>query len=52
MLKCLKCRCKFEVEEDDDGYPVSTKLCYNCFEEGVEDFEEKRRERIALANEY
>lgn len=42
-----------EIHEDDFGeYAVNTKLCYDCFEEGVEEHEEKKRERIARENEY
>lgn len=37
--------------DDDDEFP-QTKLCYNCFEDGVEEYEIKRRERIARKNEY
>lgn len=45
---CKKCGVRFEVEDDEE----QTKLCYHCFEDSVEEFEEKRRERIARENEY
>lgn len=47
---CRKCRRPYVEDEDDDGY--RTGLCYECFEEGVEEYEIKRRERIARENEY
>lgn len=54
--KCLKCGNLFvpEIADGADGeqYEVNTKLCYTCFEDGVEDFEEKRRERIARESEH
>lgn len=56
LLKCKKCGDSFKVEyeEDADGneYPVSLNLCYHCFEDGVEEYEIRRRERIARENEY
>ena len=45
-----KCRRPYFEDEDDDEY--GTGLCYHCFEEGVEEYEERRRERIARENEY
>ena len=47
---CKKCNRPYQDDPDDDGH--GTKLCYECFEESLEDFEEKRRERIARSNEY
>lgn len=47
---CRKCRRPYHEDEDDDGF--ETGLCYECFEGGLEDFEERRRQRIAEANEY
>lgn len=56
MFKCIRCGCNFQPEyvEDADGeeYAVSVHLCYHCFEEGVEEHEERKRERIARENEY
>lgn len=53
MLKrCAKCGDKFEPEEDDDGEIIQDKLCYHCFEDGVEEHEIRKRERIARENEY
>jgi len=39
-----------EPEEGDENY--GTSQCYHCFCKGVEEYEEKRRERIARENEY
>jgi hypothetical protein len=36
--------CEIETGQD--------KLCYECFEASLEEYEEKRRERIAISNEY
>jgi protein-arginine kinase activator protein McsA len=47
---CKKCRQPYEDDEDADEY--GTGLCYHCFEESLEELEERRRERIARANEY
>jgi len=49
--KCMRCGDMFEPEEIEDGW-FQDKLCYHCFEEGVEEHEERRRERIARENEY
>lgn len=48
--RCRKCRQPFVCDEDDDEY--GTGLCYWCFEGGVEEHEERRRQRIAEQNEY
>lgn len=47
---CKKCRRPHRADEDGDE--IGTGLCYECFEEGVEEAEERRRERIARGNEY
>ena len=47
---CKKCQRAYVEDEDDDGF--GTGLCYDCFEDGVEEAEIRRRERIARANEY
>lgn len=47
---CKKCRCRYAEHEGDDEF--GTGLCYECFEEGVEGADIKRRERIARENEY
>jgi len=55
-FRCVKCGVMFapDYDEDEHGneFIVSTKLCYYCFEDGVEEAEERRRERIARNNEY
>lgn len=48
--KCRKCQRLYEDDDRDDNY--ETGLCYACFEDGVEDYEERRRERIARENEW
>ena len=53
MFVCQKCHREFLPEQDDDEFEFSqTKLCYECFEASLEDYEERRRERIARQNEY
>lgn len=53
VLRCKKCQCRYQEEHsDDDDLSIGTGLCYHCFEEGVEEYEEKRRRRIAEQNEY
>ena len=47
---CKSCRRKFVDDEDNDGY--GTGLCYECFEDELENYEEKQRRRIAEQNEY
>ena len=47
---CKKCRLPYHEDEDDDEF--GTGLCYHCFEEGIEEYEERRRRRIAEQNEY
>lgn len=49
-LDCQRCGRKFLFDEDDEE--AQRKLCYDCFETSLEEFEEKRRERIARENEY
>lgn len=48
--KCKRCQTPYVDDEDDDGY--GTGLCYHCFEDSLEEYEEMRRDRIARANEY
>lgn len=48
--QCKKCRRHYRDDEGGDEY--GTGLCYECFEEGVEEAEIRRRERIARENEY
>ena len=50
MERCKRCGDSYHDDEDDDGY--ETGLCYRCFEDSLEEYEEKRRERIARENEY
>lgn len=47
---CKKCRGPYAEDESDDSF--GTGLCCDCFEDGVEDAEIRRRERIARQNEY
>ena len=47
---CRRCHEEFYSEEGDDNH--GTKLCYFCFEESLEEFEENRRRKIAERNEY
>lgn len=52
--KCQKCGDFFEPEwigSEEQGF-LQAKLCYDCFEDSLEDFEENKRERIARSNEY
>ena len=48
--RCRKCGIRFEQECNDINY--NTKMCYECFEAGLGEYEEKKRERIARENEY
>jgi hypothetical protein len=48
--RCRKCERRYVDDEDDDGF--ETGLCYECFETGLEDYEENRRRKIAERNEY
>lgn len=48
--KCRKCKLPYREEPDDDAF--ETGLCYHCFEDSLEDYEERRRQRIAEQNEY
>lgn len=56
-VKCLRCDKAF-VPEVIEGYYgsvsefIQDKLCYHCFEEGLEEWEERRRRKIAERNEY
>lgn len=38
--------------DDEDADEHGTGLCYHCFEDGVEEAEERRLRRIAEQNEY
>jgi len=54
MLKCQRCGGAFKAEwigDDDNGF-LQDKLCYDCFEDSLEEYEERKRERIARKNEY
>jgi len=48
--RCKKCGCEAECDYDDEC--EGTNLCYRCFEDGVEEAEERRLRRIQEANEY
>ena len=47
---CKRCRERYHEDEDDDHF--ESGLCYHCFEDVLEDWEERKRERIARQNEY
>lgn len=47
---CRKCRRLYFDDEDNDEF--ETGLCYQCFEDGLEEHEERKRRRIAEQNEY
>jgi formylmethanofuran dehydrogenase subunit E len=49
-IRCQNCGEYFLNDEDHPEY--GKKLCYYCFEDGLEDHEERKRERIARENEY
>lgn len=49
-LRCSQCRRYYEEDEGDDCF--GTGQCYICFEEGLEEYEIRKRERIARQNEY
>jgi hypothetical protein len=50
MDVCKQCHLKFHDDEDDDGF--KTGLCFRCFEDSLEEYEERRRRKIAERNEY
>lgn len=50
METCKRCKLQYRDDEGDDGF--ETGLCYQCFEEGLEEYEEARRRKIAERNEY
>lgn len=52
MHKCQRCGEQVLPDLDDDGEIMSNKLCYHCFEDALEEHEERKRERIARENEY
>lgn len=47
---CEECKRPSVCEDRDEN--AGTGLCYDCFEAAVEAADERRRERIARANEY
>ena len=49
-MQCKRCDKTYieEPETDNEG----SGLCYFCFEVSLEEYEERRRERIAEQNEY
>lgn len=52
--RCQKCGDFFQAEwigSEENGY-MQDKLCYSCFEDSLEDYEDNKRERIARENEY
>lgn len=58
MPQCKRCGRSFKAEfiYDDDSYEsegyIQDKLCSDCFEDALEDYEISKRERIARDNEY
>jgi formylmethanofuran dehydrogenase subunit E len=48
--KCKRCNEPYYEEDDYDSF--ETGLCYHCFEDSLEEYEERKRERIARENEY
>lgn len=51
--KCKSCKGRIVIEEpEDDEYECIPTLCYSCEQDAVEKYEEKRRNRIAIENEY
>jgi protein-arginine kinase activator protein McsA len=48
--QCRKCRLPYFDDEEADEF--GTGLCYECFECSIEEYEERKRERIARENEY
>ena len=51
MFKCKVCKQNY-IEEDEDDDHAGTGMCYHCFEDSLEEYEERKRERIARRNEY
>lgn len=52
--RCQKCGDFFQAEwigSAERGF-MQDKLCYECFEESLEEHEDRKRGRIARANEY
>lgn len=50
QFTCKKCGEQAECDYDDEN--EGTNLCYDCFEEALQNYEERRLERIARDNEY
>lgn len=48
--RCRRCNSLYEDDEDNDEF--GTGLCYFCFEDSLEEYEERKRQRIAEQNEY
>jgi hypothetical protein len=48
---CKKCRLPY-YDDDEEADEYRTGLCYECFEASIEEYEERKRERIARQNEY
>jgi hypothetical protein len=46
---CVECSDAFYAGKDQGS---QAKLCYDCFEEALEQYELKRYAQIQLANEY
>jgi hypothetical protein len=47
---CKSCDKSYSCDSIEDNF--GTGLCHYCFEGALEEYEEHRRERIAIANEY
>jgi len=47
LLNCVRCGNLFDENEEEQD-----KLCYHCFEESLEQWEEDCRRKIAEMNEF
>lgn len=47
---CKKCNEQYFDQHEDENY--ASGLCYNCFCDKVEEYEERRRDKISRDNEY
>lgn len=50
MISCKECHRSYEECKGDDN--ERTHLCPQCFEGALEEYEIRKRERIARENEY
>lgn len=57
VARCTVCHKAFNpywhyIDDGEDNEPFTVKLCCDCFEVALEEYEEERRGSIALQNEY